>query len=1179
MASNVVPSGETSTGLVLTRVSASVLNGGSALDTRINSGGALIVSSGGEAYDTTVNSSGKMIVNYKGYANGVVVSKGANLTIASDGSALAVKEEGGLVSWSSGAFVTFVPSVFTNYSYQTATAAIHSGTTAISTTLNRSVDFYVYHGGLASETRINSAGSLHIYSGGEALDTFVNNGGKMYVYYKGLADGVVVSQGATLSIASDGSALAIKEEGGYVTWSSGAVVTFVPSVFTNYSYLTATAAIHSGTTAVSTTLNRSVDFYVYKGGLASETRINSAGSLHIYSGGEARDTFVNNGGKMYVYSGGFFNGGTVSSGGVLTVSSGGLITGRMTIINGAKVSASAGAIIDFDLTRTAPGDSALVSNLSLINGAPVFTLTASGDLDTGDYVLAGGASGFNKYITVYDSETVFSYGMFTVGESVRVGNLSYTLYLSGSDLAVSVVEVPPDYVPPTVTNIKASSVVPTNQNVVVTATFADDVALASALYKIGADGEWTPYKNGVTVTSNTTVYFLAIDAAGNESKIASHKVDNIDKTAPAAPTASANITETTTGSVTVSAVFSTDSVLREYSFDRIEWKNYTNGITFNSNGRVYFRGTDEAGNISDITSYAVSNIEEVEKDPDLGFYWPDSWYSDVMVAPSTDSSLGTAQTLLDHKYLYLNFATANWGDLPSDPYCVDIYLDGDYYRSISRDSLGGRYYKATEDINIGSFSIGTHDVELRIVTDGYDGDLTDNVYGTTFSVQQDETGSFREDCYGGSSQLLDCGDTMRLKTGKYVINGNFIGTETGKKVNAKIVIYDSLNKKVGTVSIKKGKIAYKEFILSNDTYTFQLLSTDKQKTADRVTFAIVGDVFYKADLNDNSIDAVKDRYPFVATVQDVPRSLVSAGWVGFGDVLSFRQVDFEYAGKYTFTAKTSDKVKISLVAVTVDSKGRSKEKTVVSTTVSGKKIGKNVDFGGILLNSGTYYLRVEALSAAKGTNADFSVEIKASSTIFSACDDGTNGWLYDSKTKTLNKSVANSKALDFTPYTKEILLDGDAIREDWSGFVGYGDTADYMKIHLSGFSTLSFNVSTTGSVKFIVYSLSSGKKAGTYNMKSIQSTIFKSGKGQTAVSGRTKAISLSEGDYFLCMESTDAKKGGCAYYNIEVNQEISEFTESVPESALAMPESAGALPDSFSQGLSGVSGEGFLASL
>ena len=224
---------------------------------------------------------------------------------------------------------------------------------------------------------------------------------------------------------------------------------------------------------------------------------------------------------------------------------------------------------------------------------------------------------------------------------------------------------------------------------IVTAEFADDVALASSLYRIGENGEWFDYdaENGVTITENATVYFKAVDLAGNESEIASYEVTNIDKVAPVItligdnttplqastlmalteeeldifystdnqvwtkyegqleissnapyyfkatdvagnvgtaeyvfenidriapvkPTASANVTTTTNGEVLVSAVFSDDSVIREYSLDGEIWTSYTEAVMFTENGSVFFRGIDAAGNISEVETCIVSNIDK-----------------------------------------------------------------------------------------------------------------------------------------------------------------------------------------------------------------------------------------------------------------------------------------------------------------------------------------------------------------------------------------------------------------------------------------------------------------------------------------------------------------------------------------------------------------------------------------
>ena len=92
----------------------------------------------------------------------------------------------------------------------------------------------------------------------------------------------------------------------------------------------------------------------------------------------------------------------------------------------------------------------------------------------------------------------------------------------------------------------------------------------------------------------------------------SYEVTNIDKTAPVKPTAAADVTEITNKDVTVTATFSDDSVRKEYSLDGETWQDYPEGgVIIIINGTVGFRGTDAAGNVSEVTIYEVSNIDTV----------------------------------------------------------------------------------------------------------------------------------------------------------------------------------------------------------------------------------------------------------------------------------------------------------------------------------------------------------------------------------------------------------------------------------------------------------------------------------------------------------------------------------------------------------------------------------------
>ena len=172
-----------------------------------------------------------------------------------------------------------------------------------------------------------------------------------------------------------------------------------------------------------------------------------------------------------------------------------------------------------------------------------------------------------------------------------------------------------DKVAPTVTDVKATT---SSSKVVVTAAFQDNVAVTSSLYRIGSNGSWQSYSSkGVTLSENATVYFKALDKAGNESAVVSYDVTGIperDNVAPTVGSIKASTNAQTRQSVTVTAVFD-DDVAVTSSLYRIgssgTWKAYpSKGVTVSENATIYFKAVDKAGNVSVIKSYTVSNIDK-----------------------------------------------------------------------------------------------------------------------------------------------------------------------------------------------------------------------------------------------------------------------------------------------------------------------------------------------------------------------------------------------------------------------------------------------------------------------------------------------------------------------------------------------------------------------------------------
>ena len=357
-----------------------------------------------------------------------------------------------------------------------------------------------------------------------------------------------------------------------------------PGTTTSGAVISGHSALHGGDTMIEATVNAGGHLYVSSGGLASATTVNSGGSMYVSSGGQASATTVNSGGRMTIYESGSH-------------------LGSLQIESGAVVSAYEGARIGFDIAERDAGDGALINNLALIKGTPSYFISVSAAQAESVYTLAGGASGFTGILALAAGEE--NYGSITVNGNVLThGSHAFTLATRNGALLLTV----DDGIAPEVLSVTPSTTAPTNQDVTVTATFNDNTRQK----QYSTDGTtWKSYTSGVVMTANGTVYFRGIDGAGNISNVAGCTVANIDREPPAQPAASADITVPTRENVTVSATFSSDSVLKQYSADGTTWETYTSGVVMTGNGTLWFRGIDAAGNISEVTSYTVSNIDKV----------------------------------------------------------------------------------------------------------------------------------------------------------------------------------------------------------------------------------------------------------------------------------------------------------------------------------------------------------------------------------------------------------------------------------------------------------------------------------------------------------------------------------------------------------------------------------------
>ena len=762
-----------------------------------------------------------------------------------------------------------------------------------------------------------------------------------------------------------------------------------------------------------------------------------------------------------------------------------------------------GTISSGSVTRTIP-----FRNTSMLYGLDLYVQSRGYKLDqksTGTYKVDcnGGSFTFEQYMAEIDAGrpvivSVVGHAMVGYGYNASTREIIFddcyksdqrmvwdgTYYYSDKSRTLESITVivfdvsggttPPagDTVKPTVSNVKASTTAPTNKSVTVTATFSDDVKLASSLYRIGSSGSWTAYPSGgVTVTQNSTVYFKAIDAAGNESSVVSCKVSNIDTTPPSKPTITVSTKKTTTKPVTVTAKFSSDTAKKEYHLEGKSWTTYTAAITFTSNGTVYFRGTDAAGNVSGVVSYTVSNIK--------GSTTPTYDTSDCDDGNTNDWVVTKDKSGKTLRNPDSNLKTTTLTK------AGEIYVDT---KAVSKD---GKHNFVGFDDDTDFAKIKLNSAAKLTFTASATGSAKFTVYALTTTFKK-----------GKAVYKLKKLKTVTLK-GK---NGSYSGAIKNLLLpNDGKDYYISMK----ATKPKKGGAYYNVYLDSSSVF------------------------FTQGNTNDDWV--VKNKTNLNSKVGNYgtlngSKELLFTDWVGYGDKVDYRKFTLTSAAKLYFEIDALDPVKISICRL-----NSKKNKKGVVTSYSMKSLvsakskyyspSDGVYFGmtkGILLKAGEYYFRVDSTTAKKGGNAKYTMylDLDAGKSVFynnpdsSTLDDKVivNGYV--------NSSIGNVGYLDNKSFNSVIVP---------TGWVGYGDTIDYRRFSLKNATTLSFGIQATDAAEFTLYELvtKTGKKTK-YSLKKLKSKKLKY-NGAGAYNAVNISISFKAGtNYYFSVKSTNASKGGNA---------------------------------------------------
>ena len=647
-----------------------VLSSGIANDTVVNSGGGVYISSGGLASDTVINSGGYIYVRC-GSASGIEVKSSGKLYV-SEGGVVAdvdISESEGIlqlysggtisgltiasgakaylrpgtevtgINAASGAILGFdvAPDTYFQGSYAGKAFEQKSGTLS-NYDIHSGCHVSVCSGGTVSKGNVLSGGTLCLLSGASAVEAVVN-GGFMDVFSSGIAENTVICSGGYVRVRDFGSAIGTLIESGasmYVHSSNG------------YAYDTLISGFGR----------------VYDGATISKVTIASGGSFHLWRGGILKDAEIQYGGLLDIRESSSILTGDVLVAGQLDISfdhktdfsnadivvdiSERKTSDTYSIVNLNYIGETTISINVAD--NQARGTYKFASNganftdtISIGSGTKVFgTLSVGGSVKYGDYTYELLLNGKNLVLTVKASVipaptvtadvttptngNVLLSAVFDEFSTVREYRIdggawqSYTAAVSVSQnckVEFRCKDAQDIYSSITlydVTNIDRSApVISVTGNltqparkVILTASADDGSALLYSFDNVN----YQQYKDSVTVTANGTVYFKSTDAAGNTAQ-KTVQITNIDLNAPDAPAVTADVTAFTNKAVTLTIHFTANAAVKEYSKDGKNWQTSPNTLVVTENGTLYFRETDSAGNVSDVATYTVSNIDKL----------------------------------------------------------------------------------------------------------------------------------------------------------------------------------------------------------------------------------------------------------------------------------------------------------------------------------------------------------------------------------------------------------------------------------------------------------------------------------------------------------------------------------------------------------------------------------------
>jgi len=1090
----------------LTDATKDILTGSSAVDVNVYSGGALNISGGGAAIRTNIYSSGGMFV-YEGAA--------ADSTTVHDGGSLLI-----------------------------------SGGTATGNTVNSGGVMYTF--GTANDTTVNNGGFFGL-SGGTATGNTVNSGGFFWGEPGTTLNGVAVNFGGYVGISSGCTAGNVVENGGYVyipeEWEGGQPnVSFTPNSFSGLALNGTWATVHSGTTATDTTVNASGIFHILSGGIANGATVNPGGEMAV-NGGVADNIDVNASGFFRVYNSGIATGAAVNPGGQMEIFNNGSATG---------VTVNSGVLVVY--TEAAANSAAIGT------GAQMHILGTATDTTVSDGGYVGLSAGIMNHVIVDNASLWVAGG--TAGD-VAVNPGGYVGISSGGT-AAEVVE---------------------NGGFVMLREGGLASFKPNSFSGLTLNGTWASLHSGTTATDTTVnsdgILQILLGGVANNTTINAGGSFQLNTNGTAVNVAfnSGCLAELApggrlTGRITFESgavISAMDEAILDFDLTRTSAgaAALVNDLSFIPNTALFALTID--GTETDGTYYLAGGAAGFE----AGIYVLNSDWSMILGGLTVDSALviGTssyALTLTDDVLaVTVSFVTpedvyvnTEWSELPAGTIVTvaeetealigyNAFADvDDAFAAVSED---GEVYVVGGSVSFG----GAVDKPVTI------GDGVTLTGKAVFErpVSLDGTVVFDTEIAGDGVQFAGFD---KIELGEHAA---FTLNASPKAVGTSVTLA------TGAAELFKREIASDDFDFVVGAPDFYLVGgiesyvLDLDKDQNLVLSYVACENKSDGDVKNGYLVKKKAVNPHIGELQrnivdefsrvllDDKGTVLESGnynFVGGDDKADYARITTTSAAKLRFSVKTKnldDKVKLSLVSYDA---ATGKTKTLKSAAVSK---GKEAFTAAVFVDPNDpktaglqYFVAVEN----KGkTNVFYNVALTSDSDFYVDADDGHNNSLVEKKV--LNPYIDEFADTEITSGDKTFLqLENDDFvvtdHGDYANWVGFGDDADFARISPDAPAILNFTLNgkcdagtTPASLKFTVYSLTLNGK-GEWTQNEIKSKTLNLKNGNSVSTGILYLDRLdvpaddkkSRTGYYVSVQSTNAKKGGEAYYSVTTTGNLYE---------------------------------------